>query len=203
MTTTAFQWIFDHAESILINKRAIVAQTISRDQTVRTVSRGGQVWRFNVQVPNGIPWTESRRYIEAIDSADKFTVGTIQINNPGYASWFTGYQGDGSGFTATWTQGQTSITLTAGTAATYKFRAGDLIQLGTTGHVYTAATDVAAGATVVTLNRPVLDATGSGTLIYGPNCTFNLHCTVMPDWSIFQRNQVSWTGAFSFVEAIV
>jgi hypothetical protein len=202
MTTTAFQWVFDHAESVLINRRAIVAQTVSRDQTIRSVSRGGQIWRFNVQVPNGIPWTECRSAIEAIDVADRFTPATVQINNPGYSDWFMNYRGDGSGFAGTWTRGQTYITLTAGSASTYKFRAGDLIQLGSTGHVYTAAADVPASATTVPLNRPILDATGSGALTVGPNCTFNLRCTVIPDWSIFQRNQVSWTGAFSFVEVI-
>ena len=73
MTTTAFQYVFDNAESISFDRRAVTAQTISRDQTVRTVSRGGQIWKFNVALPNGIRWSEARPYIEAIDAADRRT----------------------------------------------------------------------------------------------------------------------------------
>ena len=65
--TTAFQWVFDNAESISIDRKAVVAQTTSRDQTIRSVSRGGQVWRFEVKLPDGIRWSDARSYIEAID----------------------------------------------------------------------------------------------------------------------------------------
>jgi hypothetical protein len=60
MTTTAFQYVFDNAESISINRRSTTAQTISRNNTVRTVSRGGNVWRFEVKLPDGIRWSDAR-----------------------------------------------------------------------------------------------------------------------------------------------
>lgn len=203
--TTAFQTIIDYAESISINRKAVVSQTVSRDQTVRTISRGGQVWKFEVRMPNGIPWTDLRGAIEAIDSADRYTSGNISLNTTGTLDWFMPYQGDAattSGFTGTVTQGNVTLTLTANPTVSSgnKFEAGDLIQLGTGGKVYSVVSDVPYTSNTVTLNRPVIDSTGSKSLIVGPNVAFKVVCTQLPDWTIFSRNQVSWNGSFVFVE---
>lgn len=203
MTTTAFQYVFDNAESIGIDRRAMTAQTISRDNTVRTVSRGGQIWRFTVKLPDGMPWSQARPYIEAIDYADRYTPGTVNLNNSGLNTWLTPYQGDGTSFTASWTQGSTSITLTSGTASTYKFKIGDLIQLGSTGHVYSVVANVGAASNTVNLNRAVVDDSGSGSLVIGPAVNWTVICTELPSWTISARNQVSWSGAFTFYEAMV
>jgi hypothetical protein len=205
--TTAFQYIFDNAESISINRRSVVAQTQSRDGTVRTVSRGGQLWRFDVKLPDGISWQLLRPYIEAIDYADRYTVGTIQLDNPGYVSWLNAYRGNSAnytGFAASWTQGASSITLTTSPTTTsgFKFRAGDIIQLGT-GSVYSVRSDVAFNSNTVNLNRPILDATGSGALQVAENVTWSVICTEMPSWTIFARDQVSWSSSFVFYEARV
>lgn len=203
MTTTAFQYVFDNAESIGIDRRATVAQTITRDNTVRTVSRGGQVWRFEVRLPDGMPWDAARPYIEAIDYADRYTEGTVQISNTGQTSWLNTYRGNGSSFAATWTQGATSITLTSGSGSPYKFRVGDLIQLGASGHVYSVVADVNSASTTVNLNRAIIDATGSGSLVIGPAVTWTVLCTDLPQWTISARNQVSWSGPFKFYEVLV
>jgi len=203
--TTAFQYVFDNAESIGFNRRAVTAQTISRDNTVRTVSRGGQLWRFDVKLPDGIAWSNARPYIEAIDYADRYTIGTVQLNDAGYTSWMIPYRGNSvnkTGFAATWTQGATSITLTSSPTTTsgYKFRVGDIIQLGT-GSVYSIVADVAFNSNTVSLNRPVLDATGSGALSVAENVIWSVICTEMPTWNIFSRDQVSWSGSFVFYES--
>jgi hypothetical protein len=205
MTTTAFQYVFDNATSIGINRRAVVAQTISRDNTVRSVSRGGQIWRFDVKLPDGIRWSDARPYIEAIDSADRYTIGTVQLNNTGYTSWMIPYRGNSAnytGFAATWTQGASAITLTSSPTTTsgYKFRMGDIIQLGT-GSVYSVISDVAYNSNTVTLNRAILDATGSGSLSVAENVTWSVICTDLPSWNIFARDQVSWSGSFVFYES--
>lgn len=206
--TTAFQYVFSNAESISIDRRAVTAQTTSRDNTVRTVSRGGQIWRFDVRLPDGIRWTDQRPYIEAIDYADRYTVGTVQINSAGYNDWLLAYQGnspnpyDAGSFAASWTQGATQIGLTSSPVTPtggFKFRAGDVIQLGT-GRVYSVRADVPYNSNTVLLNRPILDANGSGSLKVGYNCTFNVICTELPKWTIFARDQVSWSGSFVFYE---
>ena len=207
MTTTAFQYVFDNAESISINRRSTTAQTISRNNTVRTVSRGGNVWRFEVALPAGIRWSEARPYIEAIEAADRFTAGTVQINNSGYNSWLTNYQGSAvstTGFYAQVTNGYANATITANPTVSsgYKFKAGDIVQVGTTGNVYSVTTNVAYNSNDITFNRPVLDTTGNVALTVGPAVTWTVICTEMPRWSIFARDQVSWSGPFVFYEVV-
>lgn len=202
--TTAFQYIFDQAETISIDRKAVVAQTITRDQTLRSVSRGGRVWRFDVKLPDGIAWTTLRPIIESIEYADRYTVGTVQINSAGYNAWLTPYQGVATstgGWTGSWTQGSNTVTVTpVGYSSGVLLRAGDLIQLGT-GHVYSVATD--ATSTTVTVSRPILDATGSGAIYVGPAVTWSVVCTELPAWTIFSRNQVSWSGSFKFLEYLL
>jgi len=206
--TTAFQYIFDNASSISINKRAVVASTTTRDQTVRTVSRGGQIWRFDVSPPAGLPWDQARPYIEAIDKADRFTVGNVQINNAGYNSWLTKYQGNGvntTGFYLSVTEGYANATITASPTVSsgYKFRAGDIVQLGTAGKVYTISSDVAYNSTSVTLNRPVIDSTANVNLKIGPSVTWQVVALEILTWTISDRNLVTFDGSFKFVENLV
>lgn len=207
MTTTAFQYVFDNAESINFNRKATTAQTIARNGTVRAVSRGGQIWKFEVKLPDGIRWSDARPYIEAIDFADRYTDGTVQINRSGYNSWLTPYLGNcsnTSAITASWTQGNTSITLTGGQAASgYNFKAGDLIQLKSTGKVYSVVSNVAYNSNTVNLNRPIIDATSSGTLVVGTAVTWKVICADLPQWTIFARDQVSWSGPFVFYEYLL
>lgn len=205
MPTTAFQTVIDYAETISINKRGVVSQTTSRDQTVRSTSRGGQVWRFDVKMPDGISWQTLRGPIESIENADRYTSANISLNTSGTLDWFMKYQGNSvstSGFVGTVTQGNVTLTLTSSptTSSGYKFRAGDLIQLGTGAKVYSVVSDVAFNSNVVTLNRPVIDSSGSKTLVVGPNVVFKVICTNLPNWTIFARDQVSWDGTFTFYE---
>lgn len=126
MTTSAFQYVFDNAESLAINKQPLVGQTISRDFTVRSVVHGALKKRFTVKLPDGIAWSDARPYIEAIEAAGKYTVGTVVLSPATYGTW------------------------------------------------YQSTTE-----------------------------TYNLICTSMPQWTIFARNQVSWSGAFEFIEVTV
>ena len=205
--TTAFQYVFDNAESISINTRPVTATTIARDATVRTTARGGAVWRFDVRLPDGIPWSTARPYIAQIDAAGRTTAATVQINNAGYNTYLTPYQGDAANaaaITASFTQGATSITLTGGQAASgFNFRAGDIIQLGASGLVYFVTADVNFNNNNVPVNRAILDTTGSATLLVGPAVTWNVICTELPQWTIFARDQVSWSGSFVFYEDLL
>lgn len=83
----AFQWIFDKAETIAVDVRAQVGQTITRNQTVRAVSRGNAIRRFTVKLPDGMRWSDVATYIADIDAANRFTKETIKIDNAGYNSW--------------------------------------------------------------------------------------------------------------------
>jgi len=205
----SFQNVINYAESIGINRLKVVASTTSRDGTVRSVSRGGQVWRFDVKLPDGMRWSDEwRSKISQLEALDRTTTGTFQLNTAGM-EWFSKYQGNSvnsTGFVATIVQGSTSITLTTSptTSSGFKFKAGDLIQLGASGKVYTVAADVAFNSNTVTLHRPCLEASASGVALrVGPNCVFSVVCTEFPQWNLFARDQVSWSGPFVFSEALV
>ena len=203
--TTAFQTVIDNAEAISFNRRKKVSQTVSRDGTVKSTSLGGQIWEFEVSLPNGPKWSEYRPLIERMEALDRVTVGTIQINSANQ-SWLTGYQGNLaslSGIGVTFTSGNT-VTIASGASlgSGYRFRSGDLIQLGSGGSVYSVVSDVVYNGTTITLNRPVREAAGSYTLIVGQNVTWSVICVQFPKWTIFARDQVGWDGPFVFAEAI-
>lgn len=203
----SFQYVIDSAETISMNRLKVVASTTSRDGTTRVVSRGGQVWQFEVRLPDGARWTDWRGKISQIEALDKVTSGTFQLNAAGHA-WLSQYQGNSvnyTGFEGGWTYGSTTLTLSTSptTSSGYKFKAGDLIQLGSSGKVYTVAADVAYNSNTVTLHRPIVDATASGvSLRVGPNCVFTVICKEFPSWTLFARDQVSWSGPFIFSEVI-
>jgi len=199
----SFQWIVDNAESISIRSRPTVAATTSLDGTFRSTSQGFAPWTFEVQLPQGPLWSEYRQSIATAETLDRTTTANIQISTSGQTSWLNPYQGNVSNVnavTASWTTGNT-ITLTGGQAASgYNFRAGDYIQLGTSGSVYRVASDVAYNVNTVTLHRPLVDAAGSATLLIGPAVTWSVRCSDFPQWTIFARDQISWSGPFIFVE---
>lgn len=203
--TTAFQTVFDNAETISFNKRKKVSQTQSRDGTIKTTSLGGQAWQFEVKLPDGPKWTVYRPLIEAMEALDRVTVGQVQINNPGL-DWLSGYQGDLADVSAVTVNYSTGNTLTITGGATlgsgYRFRAGDFIQLGSSGSVYTVVEDVAHDEDTITLHRPVREDAGSYTLLVGSDVVWNVICVNFPKWTIFARDQISWDGAFIFAEAL-
>lgn len=205
--TTAFQTVIDNAEAISFNRRKKVAQTTSRDGTVKSTSLGGQIWEFEVTLPNGPKWSEYRPLIERMEALDRVTVGTIQINKAAH-SWLSGYQGNLAtltGIGVTFTSGNT-VTIASGatglTTGQFRFRSGDLIQLGSSGKVYSVVNDVAHNGTTITLNRPVREAAGSYTLVVGQNVTWSVICVQFPKWTVFARDQVGWDGPFVFAEAV-
>lgn len=206
---TGFQNVINNAQTISINKRKKVSSTQSRDGTIKAVSLGGQKWQFDVKLPDGAPWSTYRPIIEQIENLDRVTTSTIQINSTGHA-WMTAYQGNLStaqqnnivvNYTST---NATTLTITSGgtglIAGQYRFKSGDLIQLGTNGSVYSVVDDVAHNGTSIKVHRPVKEANGDYTLVVGQNVKWTVICSRFPQWTLFDRNQVSWDGSFQFVE---
>jgi hypothetical protein len=203
----SFQWIIDNAEQISIDRRQVVATTQARDGTVRAVSRGGQAWRFTVKLPDGPKWTQFRSLISQAEKLDRVSLGTFKFSNTGH-QFLVRYQGNSAnytGFVAQAVKGASSLTLTTSpvTSSGFKFRAGDFIQLGNSGKVYTVASDVAFNSNTVPLHRPILDASATYSLRVAENCEWTVLCTDFPQWTIFARDQISWGGPFSFVESLL
>jgi hypothetical protein len=203
--TTAFQTVFDNAEQLSFNRRKKVATTTSRSGVVKATSIGGQVWEFEVLLPSGPAWTDYRPLIEKMEALDRVTIGQVQINKAGQ-EWITGYRGDLTNITAvtvSYSSGNT-VTITGGATlgSGFRFKSGDVIQLGTSGAVYSVVDDVVYNSNTITLHRPVREAAGSYTLKVGPNVVWNVLCVSFPKWNLFSRDQVGWDGPFVFVEAI-
>lgn len=190
-----------------MNRMKVVAATTSRDGTVRTVNRGYQPWQFEVKLPDGPRWTDVRGIISKAEAIDRDTAANISLNATGH-QWLVRYQGNSvnyTGFVATVVQGSNQISLTTSpsTASGFKFKAGDFIQIGSSGKVYTVAADVPFTSNNVTLHRPVLESNGAGyALRVAENCVWNVVCTQFPQWTLFARDQVSWNGTFVFNEVL-
>lgn len=205
----SFQWIINNAETLTMNTQGVVARTQARDGTVRQVNRGGSIWQFEVTLASGMPWDTSRQYLEYVEGVyNKSGNESFYISATGQASWLNKYQGNSANYTAfsaSWTLGNLSITLTSSptTPSGYKFRAGDIIQLGSTGKAYKVAQDVAYNSNTVYLHRPVIDASGSGSLYVGPNVSWDVYCTQAPVMQLIGRNQVGFSGNYIFTEKLV
>lgn len=203
----AFQWIVNNATAMSIDGRGVVAATTTRENVIRTVSRGGRVWKFTVTPSPGKTYVESRPYLARLDQMDRITIADINFNHVGFEN-IIGYLGSGTGgFTVVVPSGTsvTTCTITAGTLPSgYVARAGDWLQIGATGSVYQVVADPAAGnGATVTLNRPIDEAAGSYTGYFGANVTWSVLCVERPMWSLVPAGAnmlVSWSGDFVFYE---
>jgi hypothetical protein len=220
-TDNAFQWVFNNAATIRVNRRPVVAQTIARDGTVRSTNRGGNVWRFTVEMPNGYRYSEYRDYIQALDTADRLLTGNVTMNHAG-STWITEYQGGAtateiSNITAKQSASNSSVialsNLTTIADGVTILQQGDFVQLTTGGtaraSVYTVAADaIKSGSTLnVTINRPLLNWDGNTSPSYGlkvgNDVRWELRCVRMPSWTLNANQLVQWDGAFEFVEDLV
>jgi len=95
----AFQWVFDRAESISVDLKAQVGQTITRNQTVRAVSRGNAIRKFTVALPDGMRWRDIADEIQAIDSANRFTTESVAVSNAEYTDQLHHGDIDGTSYT--------------------------------------------------------------------------------------------------------
>jgi len=203
----AFQWIIDNATGMSIDGRGVVAATSTRENVIRTVSRGGRVWKFTVSPSPGKTYVESRPYLARLDQMDRITIADINFNHAGFEN-IIGYLGSGTGgFTVVVPAGTsvTTCTITAGSLPSgYVCRAGDWLQIGSTGSVYQVVTDPAAGnGATVTLNRPIDEAAGSYTGYFGANVTWSVLCVERPTWTLVPAGAnmlVNWSGDFVFYE---
>lgn len=205
----SFQFIINNASTINIDKSPVVAQTQSRDGTIRATTRGGSAWRFTVNFARGMAWDDLRPNIEAIEAKNRHTSDNINFNTG--PTWMFPYRGeiaDITGWTTdTLSAGNTFIISGFGSATVNTgdvvLKSGDLVQLGPTGHTYSVVSDVTKASGVnptVTVHRPLLE-TGSGVnLTVGPACNFKVFCTQLPKVSMFDYKLATFSGPFQFVE---
>jgi hypothetical protein len=137
----SFQWIFDNAADISMVRRPIVSQTTSRDQRIRTVSRGGNIWRFTITMPKGLRWQENNAYIGAVDDYNILKTDYVNMSRAAF-NYIMGYKGQITnnlsniqfqGLTGSDIATLTGISNSGLSDNSYLFRAGDFIQPTTPG----------------------------------------------------------------------
>jgi hypothetical protein len=90
----SLQTIIDRAQTIEIDRRRIVGQTISRSQRIKTSERAtAQPWKFTVTPPAYLKWADSRGVIEVIDGGDRVDEYEISLSNTAGTNYITRYQG--------------------------------------------------------------------------------------------------------------
>ena len=205
MPDTSFQNLINYATSVTVRQNAVVSQTQARDGTIRSSRRAGNGMELQVEMPNGMPWSTVRPAIAEAAYADRSTQTQIQFSRSqiDYMYGYLGDQTNTSTVTATHTQGSQLMTVSGGSTSTNYFRAGDVIQLSTSGPIYMVTQDVDTSSEDVYLHRPVVEIAGTGIYgIGGANVFWNVFCTNFPTYSIFGYNQVRWSGPFIFREYI-
>lgn len=85
----SFQWIFNNAETLSINRLDTVGSTQARDGTVKAVSRGTPKKTFTIKLPDGPRWSEIRTNISAAEALDRHTTAAITIDYTTFP-WYYG-----------------------------------------------------------------------------------------------------------------
>ena len=62
-----YQNIIDSATAISIDKNPIISQSITRDQSIRQISRGGAIYRFRITPNPAWKWIDYRWVIAALE----------------------------------------------------------------------------------------------------------------------------------------
>ena len=212
----SFQWVIDNAESISVTKRPVISQTVSRDQKIRSVSRGGAVWKFTVKMPQRMVWNTHRGYIESIDTNAMLESQTINLAKTGY-EWLTKYRGDATSTTTmTWKYNAAQAASNTykfelgnmpGATGSVLFRAGDLIQPTGSNYVYSTVSAVTKGSAstqLVEVHRSILSTPSETAVTFkvGPAVSWTVICTRIPTWTFVEKELIEFNGDFEFQEVL-
>ena len=218
----SLQTIIDNATFLNINKRRVVASSISRSGHYKTAERSPSPYSFTVGAPQGFTYSTNRGVLEDLDSTDRITEVQINIGATNSAlSYLTDYQGSLNSSQV----GQISLnsvsganiyldtTSVSGSPSGDMFKKGDFILLegntSTYRYPYQVTSDIAfsGGNVTIPVHRPVLSQTGvaltSGGIAVGNNVTFQVKCVNMPTYTVVPHDLVEFSDNFEFIEVII
>jgi hypothetical protein len=199
------QTIIDNASSLSINRRQVVGIQYTRNEIPRTsVTPTKNPWRFTVELPNSLRYSEARALMEELDKLDRYTPEIISFNNLSAMSWIFKYQGAmttgniAACTVSTFVGNTLTINVPVLTAGTSLFKKNDVIQIGGAGvypYPFTSTTDVVySGSTaVITTNRPnILTGSLAGLgIIVGNNCQWKMFCPNMPTYKLIPGGYIN------------
>jgi hypothetical protein len=224
----SIQTIIDRAQQIEIDRRRMMAQTVSRSQRIKTSERSTvQPWKFKITPPASLDWAANRAAIEVITTYDRVEEYEISLNNNAGMNYITAYQGvcrpsqlDALTIHSTGTSTLTLTNLptigTTGTnnvvisSSTVLFAQGDIIQPENSRYPYAVTQTVVRGATTTTsvpLNRPIITSEGVSLLTQGlrvgNSATWRVIVSGLPTYSLLSMRRVQYNGDFELIERVV
>jgi hypothetical protein len=213
----SLQFIIDSAQSIDIDRRKIVGQTISRSQRLRTAERQSSVaFKITVTPVARFRYSENRTELESLLLKDRFEETTINLANTQGLNYITKYQGGlTSGQLSSMTISSftgTQVTfnnLPSVTSSTYLFRAGDFIQPTNSRYPYVISQDLQRGSgslMTATVHRSLITSENiatTGTFLVGTATTLRLVVSELPTYRLIQKDWAEFSGDFVLVEKII
>ena len=183
-----------------IDRRKTVGIQFTRNEIPRVSQTPTKnPWKFALDMPSSLRYSEYRSLMEAIDTLDRITPEVITFSNVPELSWIFKYQGSmtlaqrNSITVQSFIGDQLVLTgLPAVASTAVLFAPNDLIQIGSAGvhpYPFTSTTQIlrGTGSTVtVTTSRPnILTGTLTGLgIIVGNSCQFNMFCPNMPTYKL-------------------
>ncbi len=218
----SLQTIIDKATFLNINKRRVVAGSISRSGHYKTAERSPSPYGFTVGAPQGLQYSTNRDVLEDLDTIDRITEVQINIGATNSAlSYLTDYQGSLNASQV----GQITLnavsganiyldtTSVTGSPSGDMFKKGDFLLLegntATYRYPYQVTSDIAfsGGNVTIPVHRPVLSQTGvaltSGGIAVGNNVTFQVKCVNMPTYTVVPHDLIEFSDNFEFIEVII
>jgi hypothetical protein len=216
-----FQVIINSAQSIEIDRRRLVGQSISRSQRIKTAQRlSAQPFILTVKPIPIFKYTETRFALEAVLNYDRNTECVIQLGATARLNYLTDYTGqlslsDANALTIS---AFSSSTVTIGTlpaiggsitTSTIILRAGDFIQPQNSRYPYVVTSDILRGSGSTaqgTVHRPLITSEGitvTGAMKVGTETTMVVVASDFPTYEIVQRDWARFTGDFTFVEKVI
>jgi hypothetical protein len=201
----AFQYFVDRATNLSFNRKPIVATTVARSGMTRAVSRGNQIWRFDVTVPDGLRYSDIRTELATVDRFGQFTDLDISFDKADYIFKYRGNRPVRTNLVATTPSNITNqVNFSNLPAGEIVARNGDLMKIA--GRVYSVVEDVVAsggGTATAILHRNLIGVepnTAYSNTEVGEQIKFRLRAIQIPTFTLFGFDQVAWNGSFQFIE---
>lgn len=221
----SIQSIINVSNGLDINRRKLVGIQYTRNEQSKTsLTPTFNPWRFKVELPSSLRYSDARSIIEELDRLDRIYPETITFGDNAKMNWIFRYQGAATAGQINQIRVQTFIgnqlTLTnlpVMGSTRVLFDANDLIQIGNYAHPFTSTTQVLRGVgntVTITTHRPNIftsSVVGAG-IKAGTNCQFKVFCPNMPTYrlvpggSLFSGSTLvnnaylEWSDSFNLYE---
>ena len=191
------QTIINKCNGLTINRRKVVGLQVTRNEIPRvTLTPTYQPWRFTLEMPSSLLYSENRNLLEALDTLDRVSPEVISFSDNACLSWIFRYQGTMTPAQINSVRVQSFVgnqlvltTLPAVAPTRVLFEPNDLIQIGSYTYPFTSTTQIlrGTGSTVtITTNRPNILSNNVSNLgiTVGSDCEFNMFCPNMPTYKL-------------------